>query len=67
MKFAIIPTSSLKPDLDLRATSYIESDLDRVTREWKERHPGKTVKVRATATGFTITLTETHRVGKNGQ
>jgi hypothetical protein len=67
MKITFVPASELRHDLSLLPRHYIESDLDRVTREWKERHPGKTVKVRATATGFTITLTETHRVGKNGQ
>lgn len=66
MKIRTVPADDLRPDLSLSPRHYIQSDLDRVTETWKARYPGKTVKVTQRNNGFTVSVTETFRVNKQG-
>lgn len=71
--FGIIATStpyacSRRRAHSLRAPHhYIQSDLDRVTKMWKARFPGKTVKVARRDTGYTVTVTTTFHTDADGE
>lgn len=61
MKIVIVPASQLTKGLNPR--SYIESDLDRVRRETRERFPGKLVSVTMKRGGvFYVRVTEAFTV-----
>lgn len=57
MKITTVPAAALRPDLSLSPQHYIQSDLDRVSKMWKARFPGKTVKVARRDNGHTVTTT----------
>ena len=67
MKFASIKLSELRSSLDLRASTYIESDRDRIARELREKHPDKVVRVSRHGQGYRATLVETLLLDHEGR
>jgi hypothetical protein len=57
----------LQSGADFRASSYIESDLERVKRILQGKHPGKTIRVsRKSANLFIVKVTQTLIVDLDG-
>ena len=67
MKITTVPAAALRADLSLSPHHYIQSDLDRVTKMWEARFPGKTVKVARRDNGYTVTVTTTFHTDADGE